>query len=129
MTWIKISKLYHVYTGQRKNWTPTSKVVTPELNDVDKYGAGFYFTPNIEIAKQYAGETGSVYEADLNIENPLTPRMKDWLQFVQKGNATMKLDFLKRKGYDGIVDIQDKYKQIVVLDPAQITNLRVYELD
>jgi hypothetical protein len=32
----------------------------------------------------------------------------------------MKLDFLKRKGYDAVVDVKGKYKQIMIVDPTSV---------
>ena len=93
----------------------------PEGENVDSlmYGKGIYLTPDRKLAEGY-GRGGEVYEVVADIKNPLTPRNKDWFQFIQRSNGEQKRNWLIKNGYDAVVDNTGKYKQVMVVNPEQI---------
>lgn len=107
-----------LYTGQKEGWVPK----LPEGENVDSlmYGKGIYLTPDKSLAEGYARGGGKVHEITADIKNPLTPKMKDWQQFIQKSNAEQKRQYLINHGYDAVVDTSGKYKQVMVVNPEQI---------
>ena len=107
-----------LYTGQKEGWVPK----IPEGENVDSlmYGKGIYLTPDKSIAEGYARGGGKLHEVMADIKNPLTPKMKDWQQFIQKSNAEQKRQYLINHGYDAVVDTTGKYKQVMVVNPEQI---------
>lgn len=115
-----------VYTGQVGDFG-LNKPFNVSKGDMDNmYGEGIYFSPEKKVAQQYAtggSRPGKVYEVNLDIKNPLTPRNPRWDNFIRStANAEDKTAWLKRNGFDGVVDIgAGKHtKQIMVLDNSQV---------
>lgn len=110
------------------------------------YGAGFYFTPNMESAQDYAKSKGDVYQTYLDMKNPYIPtsdtinedgtvdfapnfyedfenRFKDQLPQYWNDENTNKgrvvRNILEDNGYDGVIN-GDTY---VVFNSNQIKNV------
>lgn len=117
-----------VYTGQVGDFG-INKPFKISKGDMDNmFGEGIYFSPEKRVAEQYAlggNRKGRIYEVNLDIKNPLTPKNPRWENFIKStANAEDKTNWLKRNGYDGVVDIgKGKHiKQIMVLDNSQVVH-------
>lgn len=104
-------------------------------NNGSWFGNGFYFTTELEHAKEYAHSKGNVYETYLNITNPYRPYQNgnSMLSFQEDfknnfeeaknidGDLTGKQiqNILKQNGYDGII-IGDN---IIAFNSNQIKNI------
>ena len=108
-----------LFTGGTKGIT---EFRLPEGDGVDTlmYGKGIYLTPDKNLASAYGSKGGETYEVFADIKKPLTPRSKDWQQFIQKSNGEQKRNYLIKNGYDAVVDTTGKYKQVMVVNPEQI---------
>jgi len=101
-----------VYHGTEKRFrTP---VFRPGKYGV--YGAGLYFTDDIQEAGLYAGSQGLVVPVFLSIQNPIgLADARDIEQMVGPTGAAMGRE-IRSKGFDGIVS----GGHYVVYDPRQV---------
>lgn len=109
-----------VYTGQKQGYSSINPIQVSK-SETDMYGQGIYLTPKKEIADSYAAKNGRTYETFVDIKNPLTPsNEEDWYQFISRTSGSKKRDWLIKNGYDGIIDMDPKYPQILALNPEQV---------
>jgi hypothetical protein len=97
-----------------------NKPLNVSQSEYDMWGNGIYLTPNKKIAQSYAQNGGKVIEAQINAQKILRPGMKDWTTFINKGEPSAKLDFLKRRGYDAVMSSKGEYSQVMVVSPEKI---------
>lgn len=89
------------------------------------YGAGFYFTNDYELAKEYSHGEEPV-AAYLSIQKPWVVDL-DW-PYDDEGTQAAKRMFrtggarerLIEQGYDGVLVKQDDYLEAIVFEPSQI---------
>lgn len=73
---------------------------------------GFYFTP--DITSSYFGKNDIIYHVILNSNNPISDYSAIY-KIAEEGT----LDAFIKRGYDGIIELQDK-KEIIVFESEQI---------
>lgn len=124
------------YHGTSEKFTNFDLSKIGKSTDSGMYGKGFYFSNNLSEAKTYAtrnGKTGEVKSVQLDIKNPYIINSKSDIPKIDIPNKTIAdlknspenysqafTNYLKNKGYDGVIDNLSKNKQYVVFNPEQI---------
>ncbi len=124
------------YHGTPEKFTSFDLSKAGKSTDSGMFGKGFYFSDNVAEAKTYStrgGKTGEVKTVKLNMKNPYVINTKADIPDIKVPNKTMAdlknspenyskmfTEFLKKKGYDGVIDNLSKNKQYVVFDKSQI---------
>lgn len=98
------------YHGTKHDFSVFDPLKAGNQSDAGFFGAGFYFTPEPDVAAEYAGTDGSVMPVYLCIRNPYK-----WYEHESRSLrentilvSTEKSAELKGRGFDGVV-VADQY--------------------